>query len=176
MKILIAYYSRTGFTRTLAQRIARACNADLEAIEDDSLCGSRSGPIGYVRSSLEAALHLKAGIRPARHAPAEYDLTLIGTPVWFWNLSSPVRSYIEQHRAEIRRVGFFCTCGSSGQIKVLKDMEQLSGKRAVAGLGLTDAEISGNHCKAKVDAFAARIGRSAGRRRARAGARPAAVS
>ncbi len=161
-KILVVYYSRTGFTQTLAQLVAKSCHADIEAIEDESVCGRRTNPIGYVCSALEAILHIKPGLRPGKHAPADYDLTLIGTPVWFWSLSSPVRSYLEKHRNEIRKLGFFCTYSGSGQVKVLKDLQQLSGKRAVASLAISDAEISGKQYKVKVKKFVAQIDRALG--------------
>jgi flavodoxin len=160
MKILVVYYSRTGFTRTLAQHLAKSCNADIEAIEDESICGGRANPVGYVRSALEAILHFKPGIRPGTHAPADYDLTLIGTPVWFWNASSPVRAYLEQHRNEIRQLAFFCTFAGSGQVKVLKDLHLLGGKHVLANLAISDAEITGKQYKTKVKNFVAHINRS----------------
>ena len=158
-KILLVYYSRTGFTRTVAQHIAKACHADIEAIEVQSGWCRRSTAPGYVRCAMEAILQVKPGIQAGQHAPADYDLTLIGTPIWFWSMSSPVRSYLEAHRHEIRKLGFFCTFGGSGEAKVLKDLQQLSGKRAVASLALSDAEISGKQYKPKLRNFASRIDR-----------------
>ncbi len=159
MKILVVYYSRSGLTRTLAQHIARSCHADIEAIEDESTWCQRSTPMGYVRCALEAILQVKPAIRPGKHAPADYDLTLIGTPVWFWRMSSPVRSYLQAHRHEIGKLAFFCTFGGSGELKVLKDLQQLSGKRSLANLAIRAAEISAKQYKVKAKNFAAHINR-----------------
>lgn len=156
-KILVVYYSRTGFTRTLAQYIAKSCHADIEEIEDESAWGRRDSAVGYVRCALEAILEIKPEISPGKHAPADYDLTLIGTPVWFWSMSSPVRSYLQTHRHEIRKLAFFCTYGGSGAVKVLKDLQQLSGKRSLASLAIRAAEISAKQYKLKVKSFAAHI-------------------
>ena len=38
----------------------------------------------------------------------------LGTPVWFWSLSSPVRSWLEANPLRGKRFAFFCTMGGSG--------------------------------------------------------------
>lgn len=158
-QILVLYYSRTGFTQTIARQIARACSADLESIEDVT---GRDGASGYVRSALEAALHLDTSIRRARHVPGDYDIVVIGTPIWYWNVASPVRTYIKRHRRQFRRVAFFCTYGGSGQAKVLCDLEHLCGRPAVATLAVADADITGKLYHDRLSKFAAAL-KSSGR-------------
>jgi multimeric flavodoxin WrbA len=53
-------------------------------------------------------------IDPASLQPRDYAVVVLGTPVWAGNMSSPVRAYINQHRAEIRNLALFCTQGGSG--------------------------------------------------------------
>lgn len=158
-KILVLYYSRTGLTQTIARQVARACNADLEAIEDVT---GRDGATGYVRSALEAAMHREAPIRRATRVPGDYDIVVIGTPIWFWNVASPVRTYIQRHRRQFRRVAFFCTYGGSGQAKVLADLEQLCGRPAVATLAVVDADITGKRYHEQLAKFSAAL-RTSGR-------------
>ena len=138
-KILVAYYSRTGFTQAIARQIAASCGADLESIEDVT---GRSGVVGYARSAFEAVLHLEAPIRRAKFIPGDYDLVVIGTPIWFWNVASPVRAYLQRHRRHFRHVAFFCTYGGSGQSKVLGDLSALCGKTAVATLAVCEREVT----------------------------------
>ena len=158
-QILVLYYSRTGLTQTIARQVARACNADLEPIEDVT---GRDGATGYVRSALEAAMHLETPIRRATRVPGDYDIVVIGTPIWFWNVASPVRTYIQRHRRQFRRVAFFCTYGGSGSARVLSDLEHLCGRPAVATLAITDADITGKRYHDRMSKFAAAL-RSSGR-------------
>ena len=137
--ILVVYYSRSGNTQTIARQLARACKADLEPIVDAS---PRNQITGYVRSAYEAALHKPGAIQRAKHDPAKYDLVIIGTPVWCWNMASPVRTYLLRHRRQLRRVAYFCTYGGSGQEKVLGDMVQLCGRPALGTLALCDKDIT----------------------------------
>ena len=152
-RVLVVYCSRTGHTETVARRIAAQCGADLEAIEDAGATTGRNGVLGYVRSALEALLGMQPEIRRAQHPPKTYDLVIVGTPVWFWNMSSPVRTYLTRHRAEIQKVAFFCTLGGSGQDKVMDDLRQLCRKPPVATLALTTAQVDQAHVGQAVSKF-----------------------
>ena len=137
-KILVVYHSRTGFTSTVARQIANACNADLESVKDIRRHCDRKI---YIRLALEAAIHSETVIRRVIHAPEDYDIVVIGTPIWCWNIASPVRVYIVSHSHQFKRVAFFCTYGGSGQVKVMHDLEHLTGQTAIATLTLKDDDI-----------------------------------
>jgi flavodoxin len=151
-RALVVYFSRDGHTRHIAQEIAQAYSADLEQIRT---LGNRRGLLGYVRCALEALL----GIEPALHRDMQrlerYGLVIIGTPIWFWNIASPVRAWVARHRAELPRVALFCTYGGSGATKVFADLERLCGGRAVATLALTEGQCADEDHMAQVRRFAA---------------------
>ncbi|MCV2371301.1 flavodoxin family protein [Roseateles oligotrophus] len=138
MKTLLVYYSRSGNTRKLAQQLAEQCGADIEQIIDQR---ERTGLVGYFRSALEALLGIRPPIHASKFKPQDYELIVIGGPIWFWNMASPVRSYVVQHGANFNRVAFFLTCGGSGQEKVFADLERLCGRRACARLALTEHQL-----------------------------------
>lgn len=149
LRIVVVYFSRDGHTRRLAREIADACGAELDEITET---GQRQGLWGYVRSALEAVLGLCPDLEPASNPTGPHDLVVIGTPIWVWNLSSPVRSYIETHRASLGRVAFFCTCDSSGQGKVLQEMQRLCHQAPVATLALAGRDREqGAHARVLAD-------------------------
>ena len=152
-RTLLVFHSRTGYTRAIASEIAAACDCDVEELRDEV---GRGGLVGWVRSAFEAVSRFDTLLQPTRHDPADYDLVIVGTPVWFWSLSSPVRTWLRRHRAKLGKVAFFCTCGSSGERRVLADFEALCGA-AVASLALTDGEIDAGAHTGKVAAFVAQI-------------------
>jgi flavodoxin len=148
-RIRVVYFSRDGHTRHLAREIADACGAELDEITEP---GDRRGPGGYLRSALEALLGLCPELKPAAHTPGRDELLVIGTPVWFWNMASPVRSYLEAQRDRLGRVAFFCTCESSGQDKVLHDLRRLCHRAPVATLALAGpARDQGAHAAQLAD-------------------------
>lgn len=80
MKVLVVYYSQTGNTKLVAEAIAESLNADIEEISDEK---DRAGVFGFLRSGYEAIFKkLTETQQPIKHKPEEYDLTIIGSPVW----------------------------------------------------------------------------------------------
>lgn len=157
-KILVAYYSRTGFTRTVGRQIATLCHADLESIK--SLAWHHHG-FGYARSALGAIFHWENSTRRTKHDPKDYDIVAIGTPVWCWNMASPVRAYINDHRGKFKQVAFFCTSEGSGQSKVMRDLRALTGLAPIATMSMTDQEIQGKRHQDRIREFAAAVERAA---------------
>jgi len=136
--ILVAYYSRTGNTKAIAEKIAAALGADLEPIIDHT---RRSGPLGYLRSAFEALFHRPADIGPAVHQPAAYDLVIVGTPIWNASVASPVRSYLRRHHPAMPAVAFFCTCGGMGIARTFAQMAKVCGKQPAATLAVREIDM-----------------------------------
>jgi len=101
--------------------------------------------VGYLRSALESMLGWRLSIKRARLNPGNHDLGILGTPVWFWNIASPVPARVHRHRGSLGSVAVFSTCGGSGTAKVMDDLERLCGHPALARLALT--EWAAPHCQ-----------------------------
>jgi flavodoxin len=140
MKTLVVYYSRSGHTAQLAKEIAARCKADLERIRDDGI--DRSGLWGYLRSGWQAAGGATPDIRRTARNPADYDLVIIGTPVWNWSLAAPVRTYVRQHAGKFRQVAFFCTEGGSGDRRVFDELQRLCGRPPCATMVVKERELA----------------------------------
>ncbi len=149
-KILVVYYSRTGFTRTVGQAIAHALGADSEEIID---LADRKGVRGFFSAGKEAYAKVPARIMAAQKDPACYDLVIIGTPVWAFTMACAPRAYIETYKKKITSAAFFCTTGGAAGEKTLRQMEELSGVRSRAGLVLTSKEIVKGDWQGKIDVF-----------------------
>jgi flavodoxin len=160
-RTLIAFHSRTGYTRRVAQALADRLNADLDEIR---IVQPLDGRIGYLMCAIEAMTGLAPALRPARRDPTNYELIVVGTPVWFWSLSSPVRSWLEQHPLRGRRFGFFCTMGGSGASCVFSTMTELAGDTAVATLALTDHQIDAGFDAQQLEGFVRELRAGRGRR------------
>jgi flavodoxin len=155
-RTLVVYYSRTGTTKKVASALASALGADLEEIVDLT---NRRGLRGYLRSGFDATLGRLARVEPARNNPRDYDLVVLGTPVWNASVSSPVRTYAVQHSDAMKDVAFFCTCGGPGGEHVVSQLMELCGKRPEGVLILSDAEIA-RGADARIAEFARTLGRA----------------
>ena len=151
---LVAYYSFTGHTRQIAEAIAAAYDADLEAIED---AFNRDTSLGRPRSAIEGLLGLRSNIIPPKHDPSEYDLVVVGTPVWGARLSSPVRAYLSQQRASLKRAAFFCTQGGIGGNWALHNMAKVSGQRPIARMIISESQLNTPVAEEKIAQFISEI-------------------
>jgi flavodoxin len=154
-QILIVYYSRTGVTRNVAERISRRTGAEAIAIRD---VRSRDGVLGYVRSAMEAMHGTLPGIQlPPLHL-ADYDLVILMAPVWAGHVASPMRRFVHDHARELRHVAFCCTMGGSGAEGALADVRKLLGFELEATCALTDHEVFHDDCEQALSRFVAQIG------------------
>ena len=160
-KTLVVFYSRTGTTRRIAEALTRALGCDQDEIVEAT---SRLGLSGYWRSVSEARRRLPAATAAAKRDPSDYDLVIIGTPVWAWSLSSPVRAYLTLNAPRLREVAFFATMGGTGAKTAFAQMQALAGKPPRATLALTARETKPGRYEAKLDAFVKALQASVGKR------------
>src|SRR6185436_10522562 len=119
--------------RRLAEALRHALDCDVEEIVETR---RRSGLLGYVRAVLEARRKRPAAITLVQKNPSSYDLVIVGTPVWAWSVSSPVRAWLGSNRLRLPDVAFFCTFGGAGSEQAFAQMQTLAGKppRAVCAI------------------------------------------
>jgi len=156
-RILVAYYSRSGHTKQIAERIAQVAGADLEAIIDPT---DRSGLLGYLRSGYQAYRQRTVEIGPALHDPSAYDVVVIGTPIWNMSVSPPVRSYLARELGRLPAVAFFCTCGGRGGERAFAQMARECGKPPATTLIVREAELA--RCDAAIARFSRDVAEALG--------------
>jgi len=137
-RILVVDFSRTGNTRKLAEAVAQACGGDLEEIRD---ARPRMGLWGWLRSGREAWRGLPAEIQPTSRNPADYDLVVLGSPVWAGRVSSPMRRYLQDQSGNFDRIALFVTEGGTRGAKALSEMAELAGQSPVATLELREKDL-----------------------------------
>jgi hypothetical protein len=74
--------------------------------------------------------------------PRDYQLVVIGTPVWAGQMNPAVRAYLQRFKADLPRVAFFVTSGNTGASKVVPPMEAILGHKAEASVGFTAADLA----------------------------------
>ncbi len=108
LKSLVVYYSRTGNARFVAETIAAEVGADVEEIIDQK---KRSGPLGFLAGGSDARRGKETVISPTTKSPAEYDLIIVGTPVWASRPSPAIVTYLKRNDLSGKKVAFFFTRG-----------------------------------------------------------------
>lgn len=139
-KILLVFYSRSGFTRKLAKDIAEGCPCDVEEIQDVK---SRGGAMGYLRTVWEAWSGMSPPIKEMTKDPAQYDLVVLGSPIWFSDMATPLRAYTKKQKGKFKEVAFFCTCGGAlGAEKGFQRLAKRCDKNPIATLIVLQSELT----------------------------------
>ncbi len=154
MKILVVYYSRTDNTRRVAEEIKDGLDCEIEEIIDTK---NRSGLLNYISSGFQASRKKLTTLEDIKHDPADYDLLVLGTPLWAGKVSIPIRTYIIQNQAKFNNVAFFSTAGGSGFDGLFSEMTELSGASPVARVGVKAKELKDGSYKSKVTEFVKKI-------------------
>lgn len=164
-KALVVYYSRSGTCKRVASYVAEALEGDVEEIEE---AVPRTGVAGYARSLLEAVAKGVPSIGTTRD-PRDYNLVVLGSPVWAGTMASPIRSYILSHPGQLRSAAFFAVMGGRGGEQALREMRLACGATDSPRCLLTQREVERdlfrNECVRFVRDIEAGIPASSGRGR-----------
>lgn len=122
--ILCLYYSRTGSTEKLMGEIAQELGCECLKLEDGV---NRAGLMGWLRSGMQAmARNIPPVQKPETRLPlGEYDLVILGTPVWAGRCSAPMRSFLRDHGEELGPVAYVITRGSDNRYDEVFDQMDL---------------------------------------------------
>jgi flavodoxin len=89
---LILYYSRTGYTKLISETIAKELGADI--IEIKEVGTDRAGTWGFMTAAISAFFDQHGPITPEEINLNGYDNIIIASPIWSWNLATPIHSLL----------------------------------------------------------------------------------
>ena len=137
-KVLISYFSASGVTRGVAQRIATAIDGDIFEIEpvekytDEDLNWMSK----QSRSSIEMNENIKPDIASKVSNLDEYDTICLGFPIWWYKEPTIIDKFLEENDMTGKIIYVFVTSGSSSIDSTYEslnnnfpDLNFVSGKR-----------------------------------------------
>lgn len=133
--VLIVYFSQTGTTKKIAQRIQKLTGGDLLRIRPKKKYTS-----DYDKLTQVAQKELRNNTRPKVTTGAKniksYDVIYVGYPIWWGTTPRVVNTFLEKYNLSGKTVIPFCTSGGSDIDGSLADLED-SCKGAVFKEGYT---------------------------------------
>lgn len=110
-KVLVIYYSWTGHTQDIAEQIAALTHADTYRIQTQETF--ESSPAFYARIKKELANKQYPQLAGQMPDIRPYDTIFVGGPVWWYTMSTPLYSFLEQVDFQGKEVIPFSTQGSN---------------------------------------------------------------
>jgi flavodoxin len=141
MKTLVLYYTRTGNTKFVAETIAAELGADAEEVTD---LKNRQGKLGWLSAGRDAMGAKETEISQTKRVPTDYDLIIIGQPVWARNPTPAIRTYLNKNDLSGKKVALFLSDINLGQavekIKALMPNSTLVGELVLSAKDLENKE------------------------------------
>lgn len=149
-QVLVAYFSATGTTKEVAEKLAQSINADLFEIipEQRYTAADLNWRNDKSRSSLEMA---DRASRPAIASKVEdmskYKVVFVGFPIWWYREPSIIDTFMESYDFAGKTVVPFATSGTSGMGDSGKNMQVLAPSAKVYDGERFPADVSADELK-----------------------------
>lgn len=116
-KVLVAYFSASGVTKKVAEKIAATVNGDLFQIEPAIAYSEED--LNWMNKNSRSSLEMSdKDFRPAMIKTelnlSEYDSILLGFPIWWYVAPTIINTFLESYDFSGKKITLFATSGGSG--------------------------------------------------------------
>ena len=130
MNCAVIYYSRSGITKAIADKVAAAFDADMFFVEPEKAYGNYASSV--IRVIGEKVGKKERLLKTPVSDFSAYDTVFIGFPVWAGTVPDFMKEYLRQADLSGKRVIPFATAGANGRESSLNAIKSLCPKSNVA--------------------------------------------
>lgn len=117
MKSLVVYFSCSGVTKRVAEKLAKVTESDIFEIVPE--VPYTDADLDWMdknsRSSVEMKDHSsRPAIKNKVNNMEEYDVIYIGFPIWWYIAPTIINTFLEQYDFSNKTIVVYCTSGGSG--------------------------------------------------------------
>lgn len=154
--ILVTYFSAEGTTAKVATRLADAIGAELFEIRPQQPYTAAdikwTNPLA--RCNKEKLGKKDVPFEGAIQNPADYDLILIGFPIWYYGAPNIVHTFVKAHDFSGKKIALFATSGGSGMGKTAEKLKPcLNGNGEIVDARLFQASARAEELKSWVESL-----------------------
>ena len=123
-KVLVAYFSWSGNTKSVAEKIQSQTGGDIFEI-----IPQKPYPTDYHDTTVIAKQEKENNVKPPLKNNIDvsgYDVIFVGTPAWWYTMAPPVMTFLEENNFSGKTVVPFVTHGGGGGYTIDKDMAALA--------------------------------------------------
>ena len=136
-KILIVYYSLTGNTQFIAETLRDSIEADILELKPIKELKADSGT-RFMWGGYQSKMKIKPELMDFDINPLEYDLIILGTPAWAWNISPPMRSFLSKFDLTGKKLALWMSHAGDGIKAMNRFKEALKGANIVENISFQD--------------------------------------
>lgn len=125
-KLLVAYFSASGVTKKVAQKIANAAQADLVEIAPKERY--TKADLNWMDKKSRSSVEMNdPASRPEIEKKLDdisaYDIVAIGFPIWWYTAPTIIKTFLEAYDFTGKKIALFATSGSSGFGNTVNDLK-----------------------------------------------------
>ena len=121
-KILVAYFSESGNTKSVAEKFQAKTGADIFEIKTVT-----PYPRDYNTLTEIAKKQIQGGEKVVLKENIDitpYDVVIVGTPAWWYTMAPAVKTFLEENNFEGKEIVTFVTHGGGGGYNIAQEMHQ----------------------------------------------------
>ena len=133
---LVAYFSPTGTTKKMAEKLATIKKADLFEIEPEVAYTKEdlNWMDNNARSTVEMHdLSFRPKMKEKTLDVSKYDKIYIGFPIWWYVAPTIINTFLEKYDLTGKDIVLFATSGGSGWGDTLKETQKSTKGKVVLG-------------------------------------------
>lgn len=124
--VLVTYFSASGTTKKVAEKIAHENEYDIWEIEPVEKY--TPADLDYTNKNSRSTIEMNdKSFRPPITGSCDvsgYDTVVIGFPVWWYTAPTIINTFIESVDLSGKKIKIFCTSGGSGVDKCVSDLQK----------------------------------------------------
>ena len=114
---LVAYFSASGVTKKVAEKLAEAAGADLFEIKPE--VAYTEADLNWMDKKSRSSIEMNdKSFRPAiaekYNNMADYDVVYVGFPIWWYVAPTIINTFLESYDFSGKTIVLFATSGGSG--------------------------------------------------------------
>ena len=125
-KILVAYFSASGVTKKVAEKLAALVNADIHEIKPK--VPYTTADLNWMDKKSRSSVEMNdKTFRPEIVKEdlnlSSYDTILLGFPIWWYVAPTIINTFLENYDFSGKRIVLFATSGGSGFGNTIKELK-----------------------------------------------------
>lgn len=124
-KILVSYFSATGTTKKVAEKVSAAVNGDLFEIEPVNKYTDED--LNWMNKQSRSSIEMKENVKPEIVRTIsnlfEYDIVCLAFPIWWYKEPTIIDKFLEENDMTGKSIYVFVTSGSSSIDSTYKSLK-----------------------------------------------------
>lgn len=125
-KTLVAYFSASGVTASVAEKVAKAADADLLEIKPSVPYTKED--LNWMDKQSRSTIEMndpasRPEIVKTMADISAYDMVIIGFPIWWYVAPTIINTFLESYDFSGKKIALFATSGGSGFGKTVEKLK-----------------------------------------------------